>query len=141
MPSVSFGNFAKRRNSTKQPSGLSDTRDVKLKDYTITDAPTFILTGNTFDYNYAKWGDSYYFINDIKSLHNNLIEVDCILDVLATYKAQIIASTQFVSYSSHRSSIWLPDTRIPQLSSAQVAQAVTSLNFLFTDAGFYVLSI
>ena len=72
---------------------------------------------------------------------NNLVEVDCILDVLATYKGEILASTQFVSYSSHRSSIWLPDTRIPQLSSEVVSQSVTSLNFLFTDAGFYVLSV
>lgn len=138
---VSFGYFSKKRNSTKQPSSLSDVRDVRLKDLTNTDSPTFILTGNNFDYNYCQWGTSYYFINDIKSVHNNLVEVDCILDVLATYKAEILASTQFVSYSSYRSSIWLPDTRIPQLSSEVVSQSVTSLNFLFTDAGFYVLSV
>ena len=34
MATVSFGNFSKRRNSTKQPSGLSDQRDCKLKETT-----------------------------------------------------------------------------------------------------------
>lgn len=140
MPTVSFGTFSKRRNSTKQPATLSDQRTVRLKETTSVDHPTFILTGDQFDYNYAQWGSRYYFIEDIRSAHNGLTEVDCVLDVLATYKAEILASTQFVSYSSNMSSIWLPDSRIPLQRNATVAHAETSLNFLFTDGGFYVLS-
>ena len=140
MPTVSFGTFSKRRNSTKQPATLSDQRTVRLKETTSVDHPTFILTGDQFDYNYAQWGSRYYFIEDIRSAHNGLIEVDCVLDVLATYKAEILASTQFVSYSSNMSSIWLPDSRIPLQRNAIVAYAETSLNFLFTAGGFYVLS-
>lgn len=140
MPTVSFGTFSKRRNSTKQPASLSDQRTVRLKETTSVDHPTFILTGDQFDYNYAQWGSRYYFIEDIRSAHNGLTEVDCVLDVLATYKTEILASTQFVSYSSNMSSIWLPDSRIPLQRNAIVAQAETSLNFLFTAGGFYVLS-
>lgn len=140
MPTVSFGTFSKRRNSTKQPASLSDQRTVRLKETTSVDHPTFILTGDQFNYNYAQWGSRYYFIEDIRSAHNGLTEVDCVLDVLATYKSEILASTQFVSYSSNMSSIWLPDSRIPLQRNATVAHAETSLNFLFTDGGFYVLS-
>ena len=105
MPNVSFGQVSKRRNSTLRPS-LSDTRNVKIKDDTSIDRPVFILTGNDFNYNYAKWNDHYYFIDDIKSIHNNLIEVSCILDVLATYKDYILNSTQYVSYSNVSGGLW-----------------------------------
>lgn len=137
---VSFGNFSKRRNSTKQPGSLSDVRDVRLKETTSTDNPTFVLTGDTFNYNYAQWGNTYYFINDIRSVHNNLIEVECVIDVLATYKAAIQASTQFVCYSSQSGGIWLPDTRIPILKQTQVSVSNASMGGLFNSNGFYVLS-
>lgn len=140
MSTISFGSISKRRNSTKQPGSLSDSRNCKLKETTSIDAPTFIISGDDFDYNYAKWGGRYYFITDVRSVHNGLTEIDCVLDPLATYKAEILASTQFVAYSSNMSSIWLPDTRIPVQKNATVAQRTTSMNFLFTDGGFYVLS-
>lgn len=141
MPSVSFGTFSKRINSTKRPGGLGDTRSVKLKDTTSVDHPTFILTGNDFNYNYAKWDDRYYFISDIRSRHDNLIEVDCVLDVLATYKDHILGSTQYVSYSNVSGGAWLPDTRIAVNKDSIVGRNATTMNFLFTDGGFYVLSV
>lgn len=140
MPTVNFGSFSKRRNSTKQPASLSDQRTVRLKETTSIDAPTFIITGDDFDYNYAQWGNRYYFITDVRSVHNGLSEIDCVLDPLATYKSEILASTQYVAYSSSVTSSWLPDTRIPLQKNAIVSRAATTLNFLFTDGGFYVLS-
>lgn len=138
---VSFGLFSKRRDSTKRPTTeLSDTRNVKLKQATSLDAPTFILTGNDFNWNYAKYGNRYYFIADIRSLHNNESEVECELDPLATGKDYMLASTQFVSYSSHKTSIWLPDSRIPTLASETVAESSASVPILDPD-GFYVLSV
>ena len=113
MVQVSFGIFSKRRNSTKQPVSFSDVRDVKLKEPTSIDHPSFTITGDHFDYNYCIWDGRYYFIENITSIHDNLIQVDCILDVLATYKSYIIASTQYVSYSNLHGASWLPDTRIP----------------------------
>lgn len=140
MPTVSFGTFSKRRNSTKQPSVLSDQRTVKLKDLTSVDAPTFILTGNDFNYNYAEWDNCYYFITDIRSMHNNLIEVDCVIDPLATYKSDILASTQYVLYSSAQGNTWLADTRIPVLKSTQVSKSSATLPFINTN-GIFILSV
>ena len=138
--SVSFGSFSKKRNSTKRPtSELSDTRTVTLKDLTSVDAPTFILTGNEFDYNYAQWGNRYYFIQDIRSVHNGLCEVDCVLDPLATYKTEILASTQYVCYSSSLGDNWLADTRIPVLKSTTASKASTNTGVL-SRIGCYILS-
>ena len=140
MPNVSFGTFAKRKNSTKQPSGLGDTRNVKLKDGTSVDNPTFILTGNDFNFNYAKWDDRYYFVNNIVSLHNNLTEVSCELDVLATYKSEILGSTQYVCYSNVSGGQWLQDSRVPVMKNALTAVNTANLDFPSTQ-GSYILTV
>ena len=140
MASVSFGSFSKRRNSTKQPTAFTDLRTVTLKESCSQDRPVFICTGNDFNYNYCIWDNKYYFIDEIISLKNNLIEIHCVMDPLATYKADIIASTQFVSYSSHAGSSWLVDTRIPILKSTVVHTSSASMAGLFNSNGFYVLS-
>jgi hypothetical protein len=140
MPTVNFGSFSKRRNSTKQPILLPDQRTVQLKETTSVDHPTFIISGNNFGYNYCSWDNRYYFITDIRSVHNGLTEIDCVLDVLATYKSNILASTQFVSYSSQLGNAWLADTRIPVLKSTQASKNVSNVSVLST-IGCYILSV
>lgn len=144
MAQVSFGSFSKKRNSTKQPASLSDTRTVNLKEACSQDRPVFICTGNNFNYNYCMWDGKYYFIDEIVSLHNNLIEIHCIMDPLATYKADIIAGTQFVSYSaggSRTASAWVEDTRIPVQHNEVTAVSTASMGMLFTAGGFFVVSV
>ena len=140
MAIVSFGTFSKRRNSTKQPATLSDQRTVTLKENCSQDHPVFICSGNNFNYNYCMWDSKYYFIEDTVSLANNEIEIRCVMDPLATYKSEILASTQFVSYSSQSGGTWLADNRIPVQKNATVAKNTTTMNFLFNDTGFYVLA-
>lgn len=137
------GKIAKRKNSTLQPSTsqLATSFDVLLKSPTSLHEPTFTISAASFDFNYIKWGDRYYFVTDVVSRNNNLWEVTAKCDVLATFKADITASTQFVSYSSHKTSDWLADTRIPVQKNATVNSNATTMNFLFTDVGFYVLSV
>lgn len=136
---VYFASAAKKRNSTLQAT-FNTSFDVVLKESTSIDRPTFILQTNSFDYNIAKWGDKYYFIDDVVSVKNNIWEVSCVLDVLATYKADILASTQYVAYSSVNSSIWLPDTRIPLKKEPVARTAQTSVTPL-SNSGTYILSV
>lgn len=146
MATVKFTTFAKRRNSTKQPTSVTwDTRsNTYLKEATSQDRPIFKVTGNNFNYNYCEWDGKYYFIDEIESLINNEIAVHCILDPLATYKAEILASTQFVSYSAggtRTTSTWLSDNRIPLLKSASSSKNTASMGSLFSTSGFYVLTV
>lgn len=135
-----FGKVAKRKNSTLQ-GAVDAPYDVLFKSPTSIDEPTITLNhSGDFDYNYAKYKDNYYFVADKVAKNNDLWEVTLELDPLATCKSEILNSTQFVTYSSNMTSIWLPDTRIPVQKNATVAQSVTTMNFLFTDGGFYVLS-
>ena len=69
-----FKGFSKKINSTKRPSnGIS--KNVKLKDNCSKENPIFILNDIDFDYNYAKWDNHYYFINDMVVMSNNHMEI------------------------------------------------------------------
>ena len=141
---VYFKNTSKRRNSTLQPSfSASDGYDCVLKDATSLDRPTFLVSAATMDFNVAKWGNRYYFIDDVVSVRNNQWEVSCVLDVLATYKTEILASTQYVSYSASHAgnATWLADTRIPVIKKSEVDSEYTDINTLFDSTGFFVLTV
>lgn len=132
------GNVAKRKNSTLQPT-LSASFDVLLKTPTSLHTPTFTINAGSFDYNYLKWGDRYYFVTDVVSRNNNLWEVSAEVDVLATYKAQILATTAYVLYDSV-SNTELPDNRLPIKTSKSV-QTATAACPLVPDAGTFILSL
>lgn len=132
------GNVAKRKNSTLQPS-LSASFDVLLKTPTSLHTPTFTINAGTFDYNYLKWNDRYYFVTDVVSRNNNLWEVSAEVDVLATYKAQILATTAYVLYDSV-SNTELPDNRLP-IKTTKSVQTATAACPLVPDAGTFILSL
>lgn len=153
MPfAVQFFKFAKRENSTARPDlsgGL--VLDCVLKEETSLNNPTFLIEfthptqggpdANSWpDYNYCyvvPWG-KYFFVSDWTN-EGLLWRAHCNIDVLATYRAEILASTQFVSYSSVVGDAWLPDTRIPVLRSTQVKSSSATAPF-FIDGGWYILS-
>lgn len=141
MPTVNFGSFSKRRNSTKQPtSELSDARDVKLKQSTSYDNPTFIITGDDFGYNYCSWNGRYYFVTDIRSMHNGLTEIDAEIDVLATYKANILNTVAYVVYDSVANTE-LVDNRLPMKTTKSVQTATAAFPWSYLNDGCFILSI
>lgn len=137
---IKCGYFSKRQNSTKQPDTTGwEELEVTLKGGTSIENPTLTLKHEFFTYNYVVFRDRYYFVDDIIALRNDLYEVSLSLDILATYKDEILATTQFVSYSSVSGGAWLADTRIPVLKSTVVGSASTALPF-FLSGGWYILS-
>lgn len=136
---VYFAKTAKKRNSTYQAT-FSASFDVVLKESTSVDRPTFTLQASSFDYNLAKWDDKYYFIDNVVSVKNNIWEVSCVLDVLATYKSDILASTQYVTYSSESGSVSLVDNRLPVLKQVAVSKNTSAISAL-SSIGCYVMSV
>lgn len=137
---VFFGNVSKKRNSTLRPT-LTDYYDCTLKGGCTEDNPVFLINAETFSYNYAKWGDTYYFIMSVVYERQNLYRVHCTIDPLATYKDEILASTQFVSYSSVSGGTWLADTRIPVMQNVTVSASSTGLGIFNEIGGWYILSV
>lgn len=139
---VSFTSDSKRENSTKQLT-MSATHDCTFKNGCSMLNPTLLLeleTSTFPNYTAFKIENRYYRITEIRSVRNNLFEIDGVVDVLATYKSEILASTQYVCYSSHNSNTWLPDTRIPLVKATDTNRNTYSMGALFNTVGFYVLT-
>ena len=140
MTGTFYSNFSKMKNSTKQPTGGTSVT-MTLKEGTSIEKPTFILSGNQFSYNYVQAFGHYYFVEDIKSVRNGITEIECSMDVLATYKSDISSYAAFVERSSLTYDTMLPDPFVAVGNSETVDSATTSVGTIFNSTGIFVLSV
>lgn len=92
---IQLGTVSKKANSTLRP-GLPDSYDCKFKDGCDMVSPTVILRSSNTNYNYAFMNGRYYYINSCIAAPSGFLEITLECDVMATFKTQIGASTQFV---------------------------------------------
>lgn len=105
--------FSKRENSTKRPNQGGVKINVSLKEQTSIDTPSFILTSQDMQkFNYVQYGRFYYYIEDTISLAKDTWQIDCVIDVLATWKAEIGNTRAFKLYSTLGYNTAIPDTRL-----------------------------
>lgn len=136
-----YTGFSKEVNSTKQPSGGTNVSCV-LKDDTSIIHPAFKLQGVGYDVNYVKWDDRYYFVDDIVSLSNNIKEIRCSVDALATYKTQIGASSQYVTRSASQYDEGIIDNLYPGRVYETISDTQINLGLSGNDAqNNYVVGI
>lgn len=138
---ITLFSFSKRRNSTARPSGGSNV-GVNLKKPTSKFSPTFLIGAiNPTGYTYLKWDDRYYYIDDVIYTRDHYYELVCTIDYLATYKANILAASAYVAFSSSNYNTNLIDTRLSSLTTATTS---TSSAVLFDDyvtsGGTYIVS-
>lgn len=133
-----FYSFSKRQNSTKVPAIAGTSYNVVLKNPTSMNAPVFTLNADTFTFNYCSFNGAYYFVTDTVSVRNDIWEIHCTKDVLATYRTQILASPAYVLYDSVGNSE-IVDNRLAIKTSRTLAEnSVAFPNVL--AAGTYVLT-
>ena len=138
MATLTLYTFSKRSNSTAAPSGAGASFDVVLKDRTDLLNPVFMLElADVPEWNYAAFSGRYYFIDRVESVTNAIWALHCSVDVLATYKASIQASSAFVAFDT-AANTELTDSRLSMITS-QTTQ-VNSANFalLGTDVSAVV---
>lgn len=133
--------FTKRRNSTKQPSVTGTDVTCTLKEATSVEHPTFVLNSNDFSINYVQAFGHYYFVDDIKSVRNDLIEVSCSIDAGATYKTEIGSYTAYIERSATLHNNMIPDPEVAILNAEVVQENTYSVANLFTYGGMYVISV
>ena len=144
MEIILFTNFSKRRNSTKQPNDSSGrTKSVTLKDKCSIMNPSFFLA-DAEQYVYLKAWGYYYFIDSIEYDINGASYIRCTMDVLASFRTNILATSAFVKYSSSDYDVNILDTRITQLVTSDYT--VHDYNFdeetpMFHNAGTYILTV
>lgn len=123
MFSVSLYNFSKKTNSTARPTTPSLTEQGEIKeDFTpLCFEMTFSFSDNAQipAYNYAYIADfsRYYYITDWVFV-GGLWRGSFTVDVLATYKDNILASNQFVARAAGEKQDALTDTSYPTISGS-----------------------
>ena len=143
MATLTYYTFSKRHKSTLQPISGTDI-EVILKDGCSLTKPVFLLEidGRPV-FNYVGYEGRYYFVTDIRSVRNNIWEIEGEEDYLATWKAVIGATTAMILYASGGSDNII-DTRIPLLSSVTINRSFEALSGItITDGnqGTIILSI
>lgn len=145
--------FSKRQNSTKQPTTGTQTASLTcyLKDDTSTHDPVLQLASNEFGYEYAsiEYGTSpniimkYYFVRDVVSIGNGLVEYHLTEDTLATYKNDIGNTIAHVLYSSTGGNISVIDPRIAVSNQRLIYVHGGSSTYQVFPASndYYVLSV
>ena len=142
---ITLYKFEKRANSTKQPDNTVASRDatVHLKEPWDEFKPVFQLDAVYFDYNYVRWGIKYYWITSKSFITNDVIEIHCTKDLLATYKSKIGTSSQYILRSSYDSNGHIVDNLYPITTERSGAYQSTALlaDMWDTERGFFVVGI
>ena len=145
--SVNMYTFSKYANSTEQPAGAGTSFDCVLKDTSGVINPTIALkldmSFNVSAYNYAYIPDfeRYYFVREW-TWERGLWIASLDVDVLATYKAQIGVSTQYVLRSSLASNGKILDTIYPTTSDITHQRVAVELPWkIHLEDGYYVVGI
>lgn len=134
--------FNKRIDSTYRPaSSPTYTKTVKLKGATSLENPVFLLDGTISNtVTYAQWMGNYYFVDDIISVNENLWELHCSMDGLATHKGLIGNTVANIAYSSTGYDTSIPDTRIALKTSKHISSASGNVGIL-DGLGCYILTV
>lgn len=140
---ATFYSFSKKRNSTKVPDVSGDTISVLLKDGCSMNHPSLRLhNDHSFppNWNYCSFMDRFYFIDDIVSIHADLIQVNMSIDPMATYKASIGSETAFILYDTSANTE-IVDTRLALEASATVSKTSASFGNVTSSGGTYLLTV
>lgn len=110
-----YSGFVKKKNSTLTPAAnVGTTLTARLKAGTSITNPTFLLESMGVGANYvyvSDWG-RYYFVVDAVQATNNLVELHCVVDVLASAKVYIGSTYAFIERASAARNEWVSDGEI-----------------------------
>lgn len=141
-----YTNFNKRLNSTAQPSGGTDYPCLIKKDTDFKNPILEIQAADLSGVNYMRFNGDYFYVTSLISHRTGIWEVAGQRDPMATYKAQIGATSGFMLYGGgddvSDSARRVPDerlavSRVPEISHAEAEFAGS---FQFNRSGSFLLS-
>ena len=137
-----FFKFKKQVDSTEQPTGAETEFDIVLKEMVSVSAPVIEIQIDAFDFNYCYIPafKRYYFVQQVVILNNDRMEFHLTVDVLATYKADILASSLYVTRSASSYNLKLVDDTWTHTTNFQEKVKNTSFPD-FDGQGCYLVTI
>ena len=136
---------------TKTLSEVVAFEEVIFKEHTSLLNPTIIINGvsNASSYTIEDIGTSnyfsipkvnrYYFITDITMMSGGRVAITGKVDVLMSFKTDILGSTQLIVRQEKKTNNYLIDTDIPLSSKKQVIEH--EFGDSITDSGYYILAV
>lgn len=108
---ANFYKFTKTIDSTERPTGSGTPFDIVLKAPVTVTAPVIELDKAALDFNYCYIPEfkRYYFVQSATILTNDIIQYSLSVDVLATWKTEILASSLYVLRSASDYNLKLVD--------------------------------
>ena len=132
---ATFYQFAKRENSTKQPTGDGTTLTITLKEQTNFLNPTIELHyAGAFNFNYCHidFTGRYYFVTSSDSIAHDTYLVNLECDVLASHIAEVRGQSVYAAMCSYNYDIWLDDNRITTGHNIESEKGATHSPLVFT---------
>ena len=141
---ITFYQFVKRENSTAQPGAgvTSKTYDCKLKEDTSIIEPSILIVKEAsqsytdlLSYNYAYIADfgRYYFVRNVISVSNVLVEFILEVDALASFKSEVGSANEYVLRSASSYDGDIEDNYYPIKALTQVTE--TGQDLMFRQSG------
>ena len=151
MFTLTFGTTNKQRNSTLVPPVSGSTVEVLLKEPTSIIKPVFKIhtddkgmadASELFGYNYCYCPEfrRYYFITDIVSETAVVFYIYCEVDVLATFREDVLNTRAFILYSQSSFNMALNDNRLAKAVTFKDTPVTTKIN-KFDTTGSFVLTV
>lgn len=140
---VQFYQHNKRNNSLKLPTDGTSINCVLKDDCSILSPTLELKTVNRPNYNYAYIADfgRYYYVSDW-SYFRGLWTCTLSVDVLTSWRANILNTTAYVEYSSSNYSLDYTDNRVMSTQEKEVVLEETPPELsVFNSDGCYILSI
>lgn len=108
-----------QKNRIDKSGHITDVREVtgELREASSIMRPTIRFRINDVsglrrtNYMYIEEWSRYYFVDDITSYRNNIVEVSGHVDVLYTFKDEILANTGLIHRSGNNYSLYLDDSQ------------------------------
>lgn len=104
---------------------LKSINDIRLKDETSRETPTFLLTNiddvfNSINYLYYPEFDRFYVVDSISSVREGLWALHCSVDVLQTYAARLRNLSAVISRQEYKYNLYLDDGTLASYANVMV---------------------
>ena len=145
MRIVLYNNKSGNNVVSKTLSNEKEMNGVFLKNDTSIINPVFLLSGfdvsqfTDYNYLYVPSFHRYYFINNFVAKTGKIVEISAHVDVLMSYKSDILASTQMIERQQNKANNYILDNSLP----LQANRKISYYNFGedFDNVQFFVLAI
>lgn len=140
-----YQNTSEKNKLDKSLNQVLETFGTLKENTSLTD-PIIKLTGKTFSemgsINYMRIDElnRYYFINDVISINNDIVEIHAHVDVLTTYRDQIRAQNAIVARQEKKWNLYLNDGCFktynnPHIVTRAFPSGFSEQHFVFSVAG------